>query len=75
MYDLHQLIGTDNRNTQQLSRRVACILSSARPDCTYYVLKNPLLTVRMVVSVLLVIIIIDFFGGGFMHGTCEAYAT
>ena len=42
------MIGTDNRNAQQLRRRVAWVLSSARPNCTY-VRKNPLLAVRMVV--------------------------
>ena len=47
----HQLIDTDSRNTQQLRRRVACILSAAWPDCTQ-VRHNPPLAVRMAVLVL-----------------------
>ena len=42
---LHQLIGTDSRNTQQLRR--LRILSFAMPDCTY-VRNNPHLAVRMI---------------------------
>ena len=74
LHHLHQLKGTDSRNTQHTS---VVVYSLPPSQLVRYVPKSPLLGVRMVVLVLFFFVfhsLLSLFGFDAQVSTCEAYA-